>query len=91
MVSVETKNNTINNTSTSKSILTERELEYLVLVAIGCHNSQIAKEIGVSYYTVKKTLELIFSKLHAKDRANAVALAFIHGILNSNVLVSVTH
>lgn len=69
-----------------KCILTFREIEYLSLVALGYHNSQIASILGISYYTVKKTLEVIFRKLKAKDRANAIAIAFIHQILCNNIL-----
>lgn len=66
--------------------LTSREAEYLALVAMGFKNIEIAKIFIVSKSTVKKTLENIFIKLLAKDRANAVAIAFLHGILNNYVL-----
>ena len=72
-----------------RHMLTSREVEYLGLVALGYHNSQIAKILYVSFYTVKKTLEKIFSKLHAIDRASAVAIAFIHKILSANVLTNI--
>lgn len=62
-------------------ILTQRETEYLSLVAMGFKNKQIGLILSVSINTVKKTLENIFLKLHAIDRANAVAIAFIHDIL----------
>ena len=64
-----------------KKILTNRELEYLCLVALGYHNSIIAKNLFVTRNTVKKTLEKIFKKLNAKDRANAVAIAFMHNVI----------
>lgn len=67
-------------------VLTPREIEYLGLVALGYHNNEIARTLYVSFYTVKKTLENIFDKLHAIDRANAVAIVFIHKILNVAVL-----
>lgn len=67
-----------------KSVLTPREVEYLALVALGYKNNEIAKILYVSYSTVKKTLELIFGKLNAKNRAHAVAILFMTGILTSN-------
>lgn len=67
-------------------VLTSREVEYLALVVLGYHNNQIAKILYVSFYTVKKTLEKIFNKLHAIDRANAVAIAFTHKILDIKVI-----
>jgi DNA-binding NarL/FixJ family response regulator len=70
-----------NNNSEHKKILTNRELEYLCLVALGYHNSVIAKNLFVTRNTVKKTLEKIFKKLNAKDRANAVAIAFVHNVI----------
>ena len=51
--------------------LTNRELEYLSLVALGYMNKKIAEKLIVTLSTVKKTLENIFRKLNANDRANA--------------------
>lgn len=73
----------------SKCILTSREVEYLSLIALGYHNAQIAMILKVSYYTVKKTSDLIFWKLNASDRASAVSIAYIHQILNVNVLTNI--
>ena len=63
--------------------LTLREKEYLSLVALGFKNPVIAKVLFVSFSTVKKTLESIFCKIKAKDRANAVAICFMHEILTT--------
>ncbi len=71
-----------------KTILTKREIEYLSLVALGYKNLQIAKILSVSRSTVKKTLENIFFKLKAKDRANAVTIAFIHEILSEKIITN---
>lgn len=70
-------------------LLTQREIEYLALVALGYHNHEIAKILYVSFHTVRKTLENIFKKLNAIDRANAVTIAFIHHILNVSVLTDI--
>ncbi len=67
--------------------LTNREIENLSLVALGYKNKKIAEKLIVTVSTVKKTLEKIFRKLKAKDRANAVAIAFIHKIIDEKILV----
>ena len=46
----------------------------------------IAKFFFISESTVKKTLQAIYQKLHAKDRTNAVNIAWQCGILNENIL-----
>lgn len=75
------------NTSTEYK-LTQREIEYLGLVALGFHNYEIAKALRVTDPAVRKALESIFSKLCAKDRANAVAIAFVHKLLNADILAN---
>ena len=67
-------------------ILTEREIEYLSLISMGLKNHMIAEIMYVSFSTVKKTLEVIFRKLGAKDRTNAVVLSFEHKILDFEVI-----
>ena len=66
-------------------ILTQREIEYLSLAALGYKNKQISKILFVSYSAVKKTFETVYRKLSAKDRANAVAEAFVLGILTTRI------
>ena len=66
--------------------MTNREIEFLCLVALGYGNNLIAENLFVTKSTVKKTLENIFKKLNAKDRANAVAIAFIHNIISVEIL-----
>ena len=72
------------NTKAKKThcIITEREKDYLILTALGYKNPQIAEVLNVSYYTVKKTLEIVFSKLQAVDRTSAVTIAFLHKIID---------
>ena len=67
-------------------ILTEREIEYLTLAALGCENLEIAAKLVVSLSTVKKTLENIFQKLKARNRTHAVSKAFTLGILTPQLL-----
>ena len=77
-------NNNVNTVIEYK--LTTREVEYLGLVALGFHNYEIAKLLRVTNPAVRKALESVFRKLCAKDRANAVAIAFVHKLLNVDVL-----
>ena len=90
-MSLKTKNITkIEEAIEKDNFLTYRELEYLSLVAVGYKNKKIAKELVVTVSTVKKTLENIFRKLQAKDRANAVAIAFIHNIIDEEILSEIS-
>lgn len=65
----------------SRSGLSARERQVLVLVARGMSNRLIANELFVSEATVKTHLAHIFDKLGAPDRAAAVAAAYEQGIL----------
>lgn len=60
--------------------LTEREPEVLRLIGRGRTNSEIAAELYVSEATVKTHINHIFSKLGARDRAQAVVLAHQLGL-----------
>jgi DNA-binding CsgD family transcriptional regulator len=53
--------------------LTPRELDVLLEVEKGKHNSEIAAELGLQPLTVKKHLENIFDKLGVDNRTAAVA------------------
>lgn len=66
-----------------QNFLTIREIEFLSLAALGCKNKDIAKILFVSKSTVKKTFENVFRDLNAKNKANAVAIAFVLGIIDS--------
>ena len=76
-------------TISQQAVLTERELEYLSLVALGLRNKIVANYLCVSVSTVKKTLENIFRKLNAKDRTNAVAIAFLHNLITSKFITKI--
>lgn len=69
-----------------KCVLTEREIEYLSLASFGFKNKEIAKILSVTVGGVKKALEIIFQKINAKDRANAVTIAFVHNMINVDIL-----
>jgi len=61
--------------------LNEREREVLALLAQGLSNKEIAERVFLSVATVKYHVRLLLSKLGASSRAEAVALAWQHNIL----------
>ena len=55
--------------------LTRRQREILQLYADGHSTAQVAKRLGLSAETVRTHTKAILSRLHARDRAHAVAVA----------------
>ena len=68
----------------------ERQIEYLILSALGKSNKQIASILNVSESTVKKTLENISETLYSKGECNTrtytITSAFTLGILSPKVI-----
>jgi NarL family two-component system response regulator LiaR len=62
--------------------LSERECEVLALMVKGLNNSEITGRLFVSLSTVKHHVSHILSKLGATNRAEAVALAVEHHLIN---------
>jgi DNA-binding NarL/FixJ family response regulator len=63
------------------SNLTEREREVLVCVARGLSNAELAAEIHVSPATAKTHVGRVLAKLHARDRAQLVVIAYETGLV----------
>lgn len=63
------------------AMLTERELEVLLLVARGRSNQQIADDLVISPHTSKTHVNRIMTKVAAHDRAQLVILAYESGLL----------
>jgi len=66
----------------SRDALTGRETDVLQLLAQGCCNKTIARELGIGVGTVKSHVKGVFDKLGAKARTQAVVLAARRGMLN---------
>jgi DNA-binding NarL/FixJ family response regulator len=61
--------------------LTEREREVMALVAAGLSNEEIAEKLVVSPFTAKTHVSRAMVKLHARDRAQLVVLAYESGLV----------
>jgi DNA-binding NarL/FixJ family response regulator len=61
--------------------LTNRERETVALVAQGLSNDQIATRMVISPMTAKTHINRAMAKLHARDRAQLVVLAYESGLV----------
>jgi DNA-binding NarL/FixJ family response regulator len=61
--------------------LTERESQVLVLVAQGYSNAELAGILSIAESTAKTHVKRILAKIGARDRAQAVVIAYQAGLL----------
>jgi DNA-binding CsgD family transcriptional regulator/tetratricopeptide (TPR) repeat protein len=66
--------------------LTTRQLEVLVLMAAGLHNSEIAERLSTTPKTVEHHVSAILVKLQARSRSEAVSIAHTAGLIPHSVL-----
>ena len=64
-----------------RSLLSEREIAVLELVARGLSNRAIGAALFISEATVKYHLHHVFQKLGASDRTEAAVLALRQGLI----------
>ncbi|MFC0863216.1 response regulator [Sphaerimonospora cavernae] len=70
-----------NGAGTGLDELTNREREAVALVARGLSNDQIADHMVISPLTAKTHINRAMTKLHARDRAQLVVLAYESGLV----------
>ncbi|WP_141501535.1 response regulator [Paenibacillus luteus] len=68
--------------SSSKPLLSDKELIVLQAIARGARSKEIGFEMGISERTVKTQLTSIYNKLGVDSRPQAVAVAVERGILH---------
>jgi two-component system, NarL family, response regulator LiaR len=68
----------------SATILTEREMEVLRLVALGLANKQIANELGIGDGTVKTHVSSVLGKLGLQSRTQAALHAVRIGLVRAD-------
>ena len=62
--------------------LTEREHEVLVAMAQGWSNAEISEELFIAENTVKTHVKRVLTKLSARDRAQAIVIAYQNGVMD---------
>lgn len=68
-------------TPESLAVLTGREREMMALAAEGLSNDEIAELLCVSPLTVRTHIQRAMTKLHARDRAQLVVIAYRSGLV----------
>ena len=63
------------------AVLTQREREVLALVGRGMSNTEIGAELSLSPATARTHVSNVMGKLHARDRAQLVVVAYETGLV----------
>ena len=66
-------------------VLSDRERQYLGLVARGRHASHIALVTGADEADVRDTLERVRQRLGAANLLNAVSIALLRGLIEQDI------
>ena len=74
--------NRMNQKAELFEMLTDREMEILLLIAKGYSNQEIASASHITIKTVKTHVSNILSKLEVQDRTQAVIYAFQDNLIN---------
>ena len=61
--------------------ISQREREVLALLAEGASNKVIARKLDISVHTAKFHVASVCTKLHARNRTDAVSIALRQGVL----------
>jgi DNA-binding NarL/FixJ family response regulator/class 3 adenylate cyclase len=69
------------NSALTAAQLTPRETEVLAAVARGLSNTEIAATLFMSHATAKTHVSRLLTKLHARDRAQLVVIAYEAGVV----------
>lgn len=80
--------NDMDTSNSSKTTLTNRELEVLINIARGLSNLEISNKLKISENTVKKHISNIFFKLNVNDRTQATIYAYSHGLVSDEIAYS---
>jgi DNA-binding NarL/FixJ family response regulator len=67
--------------SPALDLITEREQEVLVAIANGLSNTEVAATLHMSPATAKTHVSRLLAKLHARDRAQLVIVAYETGLV----------
>jgi DNA-binding NarL/FixJ family response regulator len=65
-------------------VLTDREREVMALAAQGLSNAEIAEQLFVSPLTARTHVQRAMTKLHARDRAQLVVIAYQSGLVRAS-------
>jgi DNA-binding CsgD family transcriptional regulator len=71
--------------------LTARQLEILLLLAAGLHNSEIADRLSTTPKTVEHHVTAILAKLQARSRAEATRLAYDAGLIPQPAMLPIAN